>query len=87
MNGEFQGLSIDNIFDLNGAWSGLEWLGAYFTNTPFNRFLIKNNKKKQKLIDNSDECRLKSNFLIGFKSIIIEIKQNNRLSVDIFDYF
>ncbi len=34
VNGEFQGLSIDNIFDLNGAWSGLEWLGAYFTNTP-----------------------------------------------------
>jgi len=34
VSGEFQGLSIDNIFELNGAWSGLEWLGAYFTNTP-----------------------------------------------------
>jgi hypothetical protein len=33
VSGEFQDLSIDSIFDLNGASSGLESMGAYFTNT------------------------------------------------------
>jgi len=33
MSGEFEGLSIDNIFELNGALIGLEWVEAYFTNT------------------------------------------------------
>jgi hypothetical protein len=33
-NAEFQALSIHNVFELNGCWSGLEWVGAYFINTP-----------------------------------------------------
>jgi hypothetical protein len=33
MNGEFEDLSIDNKFELNGTRNGLEWLGAAFTDT------------------------------------------------------
>ncbi len=33
MNGEFEYLSIGNKLQLNRARSGLEWLGASFTNT------------------------------------------------------
>jgi hypothetical protein len=33
MSGEFEGLSIDNIFEFNGVLIGLDWVEAYFTNT------------------------------------------------------
>jgi hypothetical protein len=33
LSAEFKALSLWYIFELNGAWSGLKWVRAYFTNT------------------------------------------------------
>ncbi len=79
MNGEFEHLSIDNKFDLNGAQSGLQWLGATFTNT----HLLEFNKVRYYIVvnkNNNQYIKLKLTTYIILENLLLDIYHIHILS-------